>query len=183
MKVKPGKRTGEVVLEVGRRDEPLLSTAGAPEFSIKRILVPVDFSDCSKKALRYALALAREHSGSLDLLYVAALPSYGPVDYGPMDYGNLQEEMVASATKELAKTIAEEIGKAVPAEAIVRSGVAAREIIDVARTLPADLIVVSTHGRSGLKHVLLGSVAEQVVRHAPCPVLVVREREHDFVKN
>jgi len=183
MKVKPGKRTDEVVLELGRRDEPLLTAAGAAAFAIKRILVPLDFSECSKKALRYALALARQHSAALVLLYVAGTtPAYGPLDYAPVDFGNVQQEMEAGAAKQLAKMIEDEIGDAVPAEAIIRAGMASTEIVEAARELTADLIVISTHGRSGLKHVLLGSVAEQVVRHAPCPVLVVREREHEFLR-
>lgn len=181
MKVKPSKRTGEVVLEMGRRDEPLLAAAAAPDFKIKRILVPLDFSDCSRKALRYALALARQHSASLDLLYVVPTPPYGSGEYGPVDFGHLQEELEETAERELRKTITEEIVDSVPAGAIVRTGAAAREIIDVARGVPSDLIIISTHGRGGLKHVLLGSVAEQVVRHAPCPVLVVREKEHEFL--
>jgi universal stress protein A len=182
MKVKPSKRSGEVVLELGRRDERLLTAAAATEFKIKRILVPLDFSDCSKKALRYALALARQHSAALDLVYVVPAPSYASGEYGPIDYGNLQQELEEGAAKELRKTIAEEIVDSVPAGPIIRTGAAGREIIDLARSLPSDLIVISTHGRSGLKHVLLGSVAEQVVRHAPCPVLVVRESEHECLR-
>jgi nucleotide-binding universal stress UspA family protein len=182
MKVKPSKRSGEVVLELGRRDEPLLTAAAAPEFKIKRILVPLDFSECSKKALRYALALARQHSAALDLVYVVPLTPYSSGDYGVIDYSYLQEELEESAGRELRKTIADEIVDSVAAGPIIRTGAAAREIIDVARSLPSDLIVISTHGRSGLKHVLLGSVAEQVVRHAPCPVLVVRESEHECLR-
>jgi len=183
MKVKPNRRTGEVVFEFGRRDEPLLAASAAPEFKIKRILVPIDFSECSKKALRYALALARQHSAALDLVYVVPTPPYGAGEYGPVDYGNLQQELEQNAAKELGRTISEEVADSVRAGPIIRVGSAGREIVDVARTIPADLIVISTHGRSGLKHVLLGSVAEQVVRHAPCPVLVVRECEHEFLKD
>jgi universal stress protein A len=183
MKVKPSRHAGEVLMEIGGRDERFLATTTAPEFGIKRILVPLDFSDCSKKALRYALALARQHGAALDLLYVLPTLPYGSGEYGVFDYGKLQEDMKASAEMKLAKTLSEEIGQcpSVRAGSILRIGTAAREIVDVARTLPADLIVIATHGRTGLKHVLLGSVAEQVVRHAPCPVLVVREREHEFV--
>lgn len=66
-------------------------------------------------------------------------------------------------------------------ERLVRSGSPAFEIIEVAKFLPADVIVISTHGRTGLKHMLLGSVTERVVSRAPCPVLVVREREREFI--
>jgi nucleotide-binding universal stress UspA family protein len=69
----------------------------------------------------------------------------------------------------------------VAADTIVRTGSPAQEIIAIAERVPADMIVISTHGRTGLKHALLGSVTERVVRHAPCPVLVVRESERDIV--
>ena len=67
------------------------------------------------------------------------------------------------------------------AEALVRAGQPYYEITTAAKELDVDLIVITTHGRTGLKHALLGSTAERVVRHAPCPVLTVREREHDFI--
>jgi len=72
------------------------------------------------------------------------------------------------------------IHRQVSTETSVRSGQPAFEIIEAAKVLPADLIIMSTHGRTGLKHVFLGSVTEHVVRQAPCPVLVVRDREHEF---
>jgi len=85
--------------------------------------------------------------------------------------------------KELAKLSADEMRREVAVEALVRTGSPAVEIIEVARSLPADLIVISTHGRTGLTHVLLGSVAEHVVQRAPCPVFVVREEEHEILSS
>jgi nucleotide-binding universal stress UspA family protein len=81
----------------------------------------------------------------------------------------------------LANLVKEFVHGEVPAETVVRNGTPSMEIVELANTLPADIIIISTHGRSGLKHVLMGSVAEHVVRHAPCPVLVVREREREFL--
>jgi universal stress protein A len=89
--------------------------------------------------------------------------------------------MKVGGEKELAKLVASEVPNEIPADTLVRVGSPAREIVEIARNLPADLIVISTHGRTGLKHVFLGSVTEHVVQRAPCPVFVVREREHEIL--
>jgi universal stress protein A len=184
MKAKPTKKPGEVMLELNRRDEPLLDAATRmavkSPFKLKRILVPIDFSDCSKKALQYALPLAREHQAALTLLYVVP-PAYGAGEYGGIDYAQLVGSMRESSEKELAKLAVEQVRGEVSTDTLVRVGSPSRAIVEVARSLPADLIVISTHGRTGLNHVLLGSVAEHVVQRAPCPVFVVREREHECV--
>lgn len=184
MKAKPTNKPGAVTLELNRRDEPLLDaatrTALKSPFKLKHILVPIDFSDCSKKALQYALPLAKEHGAALTLLYVVR-PAYGGrIDAG-IDYAQLEAGMRVSGEKELAKLVVGEVRGEVSTDTLVRVGSPAREIIETARRLPADLIVVSTHGRTGLKHVFLGSVAEHVVQRAPCPVFVVREREHEIL--
>ena len=90
--------------------------------------------------------------------------------------------MRESADRELSKLVVDEVRGVVAADTLVRTGAPTEEIVNAAKKLPADIIVISTHGRGGLKHVLLGSVAERVVRHAPCPVLVVREHERDIVQ-
>lgn len=168
-------------MEVNRRDEPLLSAPAAPPFRIKKMLVPIDFSDCSKKALQYALPLAQQHQAALALLYVVPAPKYRPAEYGEIDYALFEADLRASGEKELATLAAGEFHGKVPVDSVIRTGSPGIQIVKLAKNLPADIIVISTHGRSGLKHVLLGSVAEHVVRHAPCPVLVVREREHEFL--
>src|SRR5262245_54103883 len=180
MKVKPTKNSGEVVLEVNRRDEPLLTAATTAPFRLKKILVPIDFSDCSKKALQYALPLAKQHQAAITLFYVLPSPSYVG-EYGGIDYASLEADMRASSDKQLATLLVDEGRSEVAAETLVSTGSPAAEIVEAARQICADLIVISTHGRTGLKHVFLGSVTEYVVRHAPCPVLVVREREHEFL--
>ena len=183
MKAKPNNRSGEVVLEIKRGDEAMLAAANAPAvspFRIKKILVPVDFSECARKALQYAVPLAREHKATLTLLYVVP-PIYTVGELGGVEYPQLQAEMHASGVKALKKLNEVEVHGEVPTETLVRLGAPANEIIAVAKSLESDLIVVSTHGRTGLKHMLLGSVAEQVVRRSPCPVLIVREREHEFL--
>lgn len=184
MKAKPTNKRGEVSLELNRRDEPLMEaatrTAAKSPLRLKHILVPIDFSDCSKKALQYALPLAKEHEAALTLLFVVP-PAYGAGEYGGIDYAQLEGSIKEGGEKELAKLALEEVRGAVPTDTLVRVGSPTREIIEAARSLPADLIVISTHGRTGLKHVFLGSVTEHVVQRAPCPVFVVREREHEIL--
>ena len=183
MKAKPAKHAGEVVFELNQRDEPLLAAASATAispFTLKRILVPVDFSECAKKALQYALPLAKAHEAAITLLYVVPA-NYAVGEYGGVNYASLEAEMRVSGDKQLAALVAEELRSEVSADTLIRTGSPAAEIVAVAKSLPADLIVISTHGRTGLKHVFLGSVTEHIVQHAPCPVLVVREREHEFL--
>ena len=187
MKIKPTNHPGEVLLKVNRRDEPLLRAAdGARKntaFRVKKILVPIDFSDCSRKALRYAVPFAKEHDAALTLLYVVPTPSYVIGEYSIAPYAEIQAEMRNHGARELARLIVDEVKGDVPADSRVQVGSAAHEIVELAKELPADLIVISTHGRTGLKHVFMGSVAEHVIRHASCPVLVVREDERDFLAN
>ena len=185
MKAKPTKHSGEVLLEVKSGDDKLLASAAeagsSSMFKIDNILVPVDFSPCSKKAVRYALAFATEHKAALTLLYVVPPPAYPVGEFGGIEYGNLLVDMRAAGEKQLTAMANDEVGDEAPVDTVVRSGAPAREIIEAARQLNTDIIVISTHGHTGLKHVLLGSVAEHVIRGAPCPVLVVREREHEIL--
>lgn len=155
-------------------ESPRTSDAGLPVFRLKKILVPVDFSTRSKKALHYAISLARQFGAELTVLHV--VQSYPPIpEMGPVDVESVQD-----AHEELA-VFQEAIGQAVASKTVVRTGTAYEEIIKASKELDIDLIVLSTHGRTGLEHVLLGSTAEKVVRHAGCPVLIVREHERDFV--
>jgi universal stress protein A len=184
MKAKPTKKEGEVILQLNRSDEDLLEAASCPPrpaFTIKQVLVPVDFSECSKKALQYAVVLAREHKAAITLLYVEPTTSYALGEYGGINYAALEGDLRANADRDLATLVVDEVRGVVPADTITRSGAPPEAIIDVAKKLPADIIVIATHGRTGLKHVLLGSVAEHVVRKAPCPVLVVREQEREIL--
>jgi nucleotide-binding universal stress UspA family protein len=148
---------------------------------IKSILVPIDFSPASEKALAYAVPLAKLFGARLTLLHVlepVATPDFAAFPLAmendkAMRASRLQLERVASDLK--LRSLAEKF--------LVRNGRAFNEITSAARTLKSDLVVISTHGRTGLKHVLMGSTAEKVVQHAPCPVLVVRPKEREFVKS
>lgn len=184
MKVKPSKKPGQVIVELDRADEPILeesSQAAAPAaFRLKKILVPIDFSECSQKALQYAVPFAKQFGASLTLLYVVHI-NYAGAEYGPIDFPLLEKQLQENGEKQLAVLVKKQIRGQVPADTMVRTGRAASEIVGVASELGVDLIIISTHGYTGLKHVFLGSTTENVVRYAPCPVLTVREHEHEFV--
>lgn len=147
---------------------------------IRDILVPIDFSESSKKAMRYAARFADQFGARLALVYVHE-PAVAP---GLAMIMASEDDEATAAAKRLLGDLASEIGipRRQVARTLVRTGAPWNEITDAARTLQIDLIVLSTHGRTGLKRALLGSTAERVIRHAPCPVLVVRERQKDFVK-
>lgn len=145
---------------------------------MKSILVPIDFSETSRKALRYAVPFAKQFEAKIALLHVIELP-LAPPEAGFLPYD--ESGMLARQTKNLADLAARAIAPELVGEIIVRSGAAWDTVVAVARETQADLIITTTHGYTGLKHVFLGSTAERIVRHAPCPVLVVREKEHEFV--
>ena len=143
----------------------------------QRILVPTDFSAPSMKALHYAKALA---GGAIQLLHVAE-PLAGLVGVEPGPGIPSDDETVANLVAELEKIAEGQRVANLPITSTVRLGQPAVEIVELAAAWPADLLVLSTHGRTGLRHLLLGSVAEKVLRHTTCPVLVLRKHEQDFV--
>jgi nucleotide-binding universal stress UspA family protein len=154
----------------------------AAGISLKRILVPIDFSPLSKKALQYALRFAEEFRAELELLHVIE-PDLPPAFEGfmiaPPMSPNRSRTKCASRLKDLASSMAIRGTKHV--RSTVRTGLAAYEIVEAAKEFDVDLIVIATHGYTGWKHFVIGSTAERVVRAAPCPVLAVREKEHEFV--
>ena len=148
---------------------------------IRSILVPIDFSPASEKALAYAVPLAKLCGAKLTLLHV--LEPVATPDFAAFPLA-LDNEREARASRVQLERVAKDLKiHSVAEKFLVRNGRAYNEITSAARTLKADLIVISTHGRTGLKHVLMGSTAERVVQHAPCPVLVVRPKEREFVKS
>jgi nucleotide-binding universal stress UspA family protein len=153
------------------------------KIDLNRILVPIDFSEHSKKALRYAIPFAKQFNASIDLLYVVE-PTIYPADFsfGQVGFPNVEDELRQRGAEELDALLRKEIGRQVPAKKVIRTGKAFYEIDQYAREEGVDLIIIATHGHSGVEHVLFGSTAEKVVRHAPCPVLVVRMAEKEFVK-
>jgi universal stress protein A len=157
------------------------SADGQRPIAIKKILVPTDFSPASKKAFSYALRLAGEQGSKITLLHVLEPETPLTLAGRPAAAGFSEEEL--ADTKVSLRALADEANGAgvAGAKSIVRSGVATHEIVEVAKELDVDLIVIATHGLTGWKHFAIGSTAERVARAAPCPVLVVREKEHDFI--
>jgi universal stress protein A len=185
MRIKPAKQPGHVMVEMDGRDSERLAESVIPAalFKLKKILVPVDFSACSKKALQYAILFAKEFQATIVFVHViplhyAAGKEFDLVDYEPMVEGDLRK----NAEQRLAGLAQEIIPDGTLVQIEVRHGVEALEIVAAARMLATDLIIISTHGRTGRAHAFIGSVAEDVVRLAPCPVLVVRKREHEFIR-
>lgn len=153
------------------------SLAEPEPLSLKKILVPIDFSKISRNALTYAIPLARQFGAKISLLHVVEPLPY-PSD---MAYFPSGEIFPAAPLKADLETMA--VGFVDPElldQVLVKMGTPFEVIINVARESHSDLIVLTTHGYTGLKHVFMGSTAERVVRHAPCPVFVVRRREHDL---
>ena len=148
---------------------------------IKTILFPTDFSQGARAAMDHAVSLARDYNAKLVLLYVIQDISiaewYIPSSLSVTD---LVEDMQKSAWKEMDKWGAEASAKVKEVEKMVERGVPFVEIIKTAKEKGADLIVIGTHGRTGIDHMLFGSTAEKVVRKAPCPVLTVRIAGREF---
>ena len=144
---------------------------------VERILVPVDFSEHARLVLEWAAHLADEHGSRMLLLHVYHLPvefqqlegAYLPADF----WANVKND----AEQELGVYAADLRERGLEVEALVREGYPATVIVDEAESQRADLIVIGTHGHTGLKHLLLGSIAERVVQKAPCPVLTVKGPE------
>lgn len=156
----------------------------APKIHLREILVPVDYSDGSEKAMHYARPFAELFNARIALVHVveswASLHDAGfvpvgmsGVSVGTRGYRAFQENLKTWAAR------------AIPADylgnLVIRSGPMNEQICEAAEDMKTDLIIMSTHGHTGLRHAVLGSTTEKVVQYAPCPVLVVREKEHDFV--
>jgi len=144
-----------------------------------RILSPVDFHENSLAALAYAAQFARQYDATVYLLHVV------PTDelhlhrevYRPEEGGGADVVWAEKVAKEKLREIAQEyLRGGIRHEILTRVGDAAKTILETAEDVGAELIVMATHGRTGLSHVFLGSVAEQVVREAPCPVLTIRRK-------
>jgi len=145
--------------------------------NVQRILVPVDFSEHAEPVLEWAAHLAEEHGSQILLLHVYHLPvefqqlegAYLPADFWSNVKSEAEQQLGAYAERLRARNLS--------AEPLVREGYPATVIIEEATAQEADLVVIGTHGHTGLKHLLLGSIAERVVQKAPCPVLTVKAPE------
>ncbi len=172
------ENAGPVSTPAGRHFKPALVRQ---PLKLQRILVPVDFSACSKKALQYAAAFAEQFKARLLVLHVVELY---PIDYvfGVTTDTVESKRLLQRAEAELAR-----VRRQYPnrrrwsIQTSVRLGKPYQEIVKAAREHRAQLVIMGTHGYTGFLHFQLGSTAERVVRAAPCPVLVVRAQEQEFV--
>ncbi len=149
---------------------------------IERILFPTDFSDSSKNAIEYAVSLAGIYKTKLYILHVIEHIFDVSGFYVPqLPVTELYKGMEDAAQREIEKFIPQNLKEGIEVENIIVSGTPFLEIIRTAKEKNVDLIVIATHGRTGLDHVLFGSVAEKVVRKAPCSVFVVKQAGREFV--
>ena len=136
----------------------------------KKILYPTDFSDASYEALKAANELALHFSAELFLVHVVSPVVEASAGFSPVGLAQIE----ASAEKSLQEVVEQRVSKELHARQTIVLGVAADEIIRMTEEEKADLIVIGTHGQTGWRHLVFGSVAEKVVRLAPCPVLTIR---------
>lgn len=169
-------------------ERPECEAASASVFSpherlhLKNILVPTDFSTESIKPLLYGLALAQQFDSVLWLLHVIEPPpAFAGFDGIPISTG--EGETTGKAEAHMAEFAAKHIPSHIAVTSLVRWGSTIGEISALATARNLDLTVISTHGRTGLSRALYGSMAEKILHRAPCPILVVRENEHDFVED
>ena len=152
-------------------------------FTIKTILVPTDFSEASEAALKYGKALADAFHSSLHVVHVMEdlLAHAWAAEVYVASMPNLRVEIEQEAHERLAAMLTDEERERLKVTSAVIAGNPFLEIIRYAKATGVDLIVLGTHGRGPIAHMLLGSVAEKVVRKSPCPVLTVRDPQHEFV--
>jgi nucleotide-binding universal stress UspA family protein len=153
--------------------------------AVKNILVATDFGEAADSALLYGRELAGRFGATLHVLHIAQnvyITTFGAESYASI-MPEMQQDIVSAARKRLNESVLDSDGSGpVTRPVVMTSGSPAFAIVDYARDNGIDLIVMGTHGRGALAHLMMGSVAERVVRLAPCPVLTVRHPEHEFVR-
>jgi universal stress protein A len=150
---------------------------------LKRILAAVDFGECSEHALRYACEFAETFSAELHLLYVSEPPAAAYTEFavGYIGAEDFEADIRRSAEAKLNTVPGVAWQDKLSITRTVQMGTPFVEIVRYARDREIDLIVIGTHGRGAIAHMLMGSTAERVVRKSPCPVLTVRPEAHEFV--
>jgi nucleotide-binding universal stress UspA family protein len=144
-----------------------------PKFKIEHILVPHDFSENADEALQRALSIASVYGAHVTIMHAYDVSSVGYPDAYFPNFNQFASQIERAAKEEMAKIAARVRDSSVKVETAVVSGAPAQAIVGFATEPKVDLIVMGTHGRRGISHVLLGSIAEKVVRTAKCPVLTV----------
>ena len=177
-------RTGLAHVLLGSTAEGVVRGAPCPVLTVRsvapgnqpvqvtRILVPVDFSDCSLEAMEYTVQAAGEFAASVTILHVIEPASYG-LDF-TLSHAGDAKRTAAALERRLGEFTALFKGQGIAAQHQLQSGPPATGIPEVAQAVEADLVIMGTHGRRGFSHLVSGSVAEAVLRNAPCPVLTVK---------
>lgn len=148
---------------------------------IKKILIPTDFSPSAMHALAYAIELNKTFGARLYLLHVLQdITDFSEFNLSPSILPQLYAEFEQNATKRLEEIVSTVVPPDTPCDTYIIHGVPFYEIIQFARDENVDLIIIASHGRTGLKHVLFGSTADKVVKKSPCPVLTIRPPESGF---
>lgn len=157
-----------------------------PLLDIKRILIPTDFSSPSERAMQYALRIAAKYQATLVVLHVAEAVTHAPAHCDVPGFMKSLEiskkerrEHLLEFTQRLSECM--NAGSMPVLEIVTADGEAAEQIVRTASEKQVDLIVIATHGYTGLKRFMVGGTTRKVVTHAGCPVLVVRENEHEFI--
>ena len=145
------------------------------QLALKTIMIATDFEDAANLALEYASVLARRFDASLRIVHVVETPTMLGNEFGVLDVTRLAEAAIVDGEARLAETLAQAGGGEVIGQVLV--GHPAQKIVEYAADHAVDLIVMGTHGRGAIAHLFMGSVAERVVRTAPCPVFTVRDSE------
>jgi len=147
---------------------------------MKKILVAIDFSKESTLAAKFAVSLAQEFKTKLYVLHVLTpFPSSLAIDLP--DVEKFRRQYMEKADEDLRQVIPKKIKEMMEVEEILEIGEPHNAIVEKAKELDVDIIVIATQGRTGLAHIMVGSVAERVVRHAPCPVFAIRNPKDKFV--
>lgn len=148
---------------------------------LKKILYPTDFSTYAANARPYVVDFAKKFGAEVTIINVLMSPSYAVSPEFAVDLTKIQKDMqnAAEASLEELRKVFEKEG--IPTRTVLEVGSPFAEIVHTAKTEKADLIIMATHGHGAVKHMLMGSTAEKVVRKASCPVLTVRHPEHEFV--
>lgn len=182
MKKKPSAKTKAASKRKRAKAQQPATTTPPPSLrssslSIQNILVPIDFSVHSKNALRYAVSMAEQYAASLHLIYVIE-PMIYPADlgFGQVVMPGVEEELRIKSENELQNLIEREIGGGIKADSVVRLGKPHQEILREVDEKKIDLVVLASHGHTGVEQILFGSTAMRIVRLAKCPVLTIRPK-------
>lgn len=154
------------------------------KIELKRICVCSDFSNHAERAFEYGVTFARQFAAELHFVHVIEdiIPTVPEPGIAMLPSEEIMASLRNASTEAMTKFLADRQAEGIKVVQVVREGVPFREVVAYAQEMEIDLIIVGTHGRTGLSHLLLGSVAERVVRSAPCPVLTVHSGEREFVK-